>query len=216
MLELVNEARTQNGQAPVVLGDNNAAQLHADSLLENCGSGHWGLDGLKPYMRYALAGGYQASGENVSGLHYCNTAADRVVRTYIAEQVGKAMIGLMNSPGHRATILRPSYSKVNIGIAWDTYNFRVVQLFEGDYIEYAQVPTIDAAGVLKLSGRVSNGAGFPSPRDLSIGIFYDPPPEPLTRGQVSHTYCSNSGRLLTFLRRPCWGRASLYNQHIHL
>ena len=40
-------------------GSNNAAQLHAESSLQNCISSHWGLDGLKPYMRYSLAGGYR-------------------------------------------------------------------------------------------------------------------------------------------------------------
>ena len=213
MLELINEARIQNGQPPVVLGDNNAAQIHADSLLENCGSGHWGRDGLKPYMRYALAGGYQANGENVSGLHYCYTAADRVLALSMRDRVTKTMTGLMNSLGHRATILRPSYSKVNIGLAWDTYNFRVVQMFEGDHIEFDQVPTIDASGVLKLSGRVSNGVQLIEPRDLSIGIFYDPPPTPLTRGQLSLTYCYGVGRPVTFLRHPP-GKGRYYSKEV--
>ena len=34
------------------------------------------MDGLKPYMRYSLAGGYQANGENGSGLNYCIKAGD--------------------------------------------------------------------------------------------------------------------------------------------
>ena len=50
MLELINTVRTQAGLDPVVLGDNVAAQLHAESSLDNCVGSHWGIDGLKPYM----------------------------------------------------------------------------------------------------------------------------------------------------------------------
>ena len=68
MLELINQARAEAGAPPVVLGDNHAAQLHAESGLANCFGSHWGIDGLKPYMRYSLAGGYQSNGENWLGV----------------------------------------------------------------------------------------------------------------------------------------------------
>ena len=55
----------------VVLGANNAAQLHAEASLQGCYSSHWGSNGLKPYMQYSLAGGYQSNGENGSGSDYC-------------------------------------------------------------------------------------------------------------------------------------------------
>ena len=61
MVELINEARAEAGVPAVTLGDNRAPQIQAESSLENCFSGHWGLDGLKPYMRYSLAGGYQST-----------------------------------------------------------------------------------------------------------------------------------------------------------
>ena len=94
MLELINAERTSAGLNPVVLGDNIAAQLHAEIALANCFSSHWGIDGLKPYMRYSLAGGYQSNGENVSGLDYCIEASDG----YAAEgslktRVDEAMAG---------------------------------------------------------------------------------------------------------------------------
>ena len=71
MLALINSERRKAGVNPVVLGTNNAAQLHAESSLADCVSSHWGTDGLKPYMRYSLAGGYQSNGENGHGLDYC-------------------------------------------------------------------------------------------------------------------------------------------------
>ena len=76
MLELINQERDRLALPLLELGTNNAVQLHAESALEHCFSSHWGVDGLKPYMRYSLAGGYQSNGENASGLDYCYKASD--------------------------------------------------------------------------------------------------------------------------------------------
>ena len=207
MLHLINNERARAGVDPVVLGDNVAAQLHAESSLANCFSSHWGIDGLKPYMRYSLAGGYQSNGENGSGLDYCIPASGRVGTTRyraigsIEQEVRETMDGLMDSPGHRRNILDPWHKKVNIGLAWDTYNFFAYQHFEGDYVEYDQLPAIEN-GILTLSGTVKNGAGFADERDLGVQIYYDPPTHTLTQGQVSRTYCYDSGLQIAALRRP--------------
>ena len=202
MLELINEERIKAGVEPVVLGDNFAAQLHAEAALENCFSSHWGIDGLKPYMRYSLAGGYQSNGENAYGGNYCITAADgyRALAS-VGEEISEAMKAWMDSPGHRANILRPSHKRVNIGLVWDRYNIWAVQHFEGDYIEYDQLPSIEN-GILTLSGTVKSGVRFRNPRDLGVLILYDHPPHTLTRGQVARTYCYDSGRPIAGLRQP--------------
>ena len=205
MLELINAERTSAGLNPVVLGDNIAAQLHAEIALANCFSSHWGIDGLKPYMRYSLAGGYQSNGENVSGLDYCIDASDG----YAAEgslktRVDEAMTGWMNSAGHRRNILRKWHQKVNIGIAYDRYNTTMIQHFEGDYVAYDSMPSI-SNDILSLSGTTKNGVTFREPGDLGVQIFYDPPPHELTVGQVARTYCYDSGRKLASLRRPLTG-----------
>ena len=65
----------------------------------------------------------------------------------------------------------------------------IVQQFEGDHIEYSQLPTIQD-GVISLSGSVKNGATLEDPesRDgLSVEIFYDPPLRDLTRGHLVRT-----------------------------
>ena len=205
MLSLINDERARVGAGPVVLGDNIAAQLHAESALSNCFSGHWSLDGLKPYMRYSLAGGYQSNGENGHGSDYCIKASDgyRPIGN-IQMEIREAMAGWMGSPGHRRNILDPSHMKVNIGIAWDRYNVKVFQHFEGDYVEYQHLPGIDE-GVLKMSGRTKNGARLGSRRDLGVQIYYDPPPAPLTPGQVARTYCYDNGLRVAGLRERLTG-----------
>ncbi len=205
MLELINAERARAGLNPVILGDNIAAQLHADAALENCFSSHWGVDGLKPYMRYSLAAGYQSNGENGSGLDYCIKASDRYQSlSSIRQEIRETMAGWMSSSGHRSNILDPSHRKVSIGLAWDRYNAELYQHFEGDYVEYDRLPTI-ANGSLSLSGTAKNGVRFGEPGDLGVDIYYDPPPHELTGGQVARTYCYDSGRQVASLREPLTG-----------
>ena len=202
MLTLINAERVKAGVDSVVLGDNTAAQLHAESSLDNCVGSHWGIDGLKPYMRYSIVGGYQSNGENWSGSDYCITASDgyRAIVS-IDEEIRDAMVGWMNSPGHQRNILDKWHKKVNTGLAWDRYNFVAAQHFEGDYVEYDPIPAIED-GILTLSGTAKNGVAFENERDLSVHIYFDPPPHQLTRGQVSRTYCYGNGQHIASLREP--------------
>ena len=200
MLDLINEARVAAGVSPVTLSDNRAAQDHAESNLANCSDRHWGVDGLKPHMRYTLAGGQQSNAENTSGTPaYCYTAADRVTSVVIRGRVKGSMDGLMNSPGHRGNILNPDHRAVSLGIAWDRYNYKVVQVFEGDYITYTHFPAIDSSGQLALAGTLLN---LGTVDDLIVSVYYHQPPKPLTRGQLTRTYCYGLGLKVAQVRRP--------------
>lgn len=205
MLELINAERANAGVGAVILGSNIAAQLHAEAALEHCFGSHWGVDGLKPYMRYSLGGGYQANAENAHGADYCITGADGYRRLgEIRKDIDDAIGGWMNSPGHRRNVLDPLHKKVNIGIAWDRYNFKAFQHFEGDYVTFTAMPAINN-GVLSMAGEFKNGAEVHDLQDLGVQIYYDPPPEPLTLGQVSRTYCYDNGLQVASLRESLTG-----------
>ena len=205
MLGLINAERSRAGLKTVILGDNIAAQLHAESALDNCFSSHWGLDGLKPYMRYSLAGGYQSNGENGHGLDYCIRGSDGYrPNSDIRQEIDDAMDGWMSSAGHRRNILDPFHKRVNIGIAWDRFNTAMYQHFEGGYVEYDLLPSISNS-VLSFSGMARNGVRFSQEKDLGVQIYYDPPPHELARGQVARTYCYDSGRQAASLRWPLTG-----------
>ncbi len=191
MLDLINEERAAAGLGPVTLGNNTAAQLHAENMLEHCFLSHWGLDGLKPYMRYVLANGTQYDAENVSGHGYCINSG-RYVTIEPRDELADTMNGLMNSAGHRDNILDPHHSRVNIGVAYNEYQLWAVQHFEYDYMVFNQPPTIKGT-ILSLSGRVVNGSSISSDDDLGIQVSYDSPPHNLTRGQVQRTYCYDAG-----------------------
>lgn len=195
MLELINEARREAGAPDVRLGTNAAAQLHAEQMVAGCFHSHWGLDGLKPYMRYSLLGGYQNNAENVleqnlwpRGGNPCAVRAS-AERPELEQLVRDAMTGWLNSPGHRRTLLDPSHRLVNIGIAWrggEHYIFRAVQHFEGDYVRL-NAPVSLVAGVLTLSGRIVNGASL----QTELVVYHDPQPQPQSRASLALTsaYC---------------------------
>lgn len=179
--------------------------MHADDALANCFSSHWGSDGLKPYMRYTLTGGVQYNSENLSGSDYCIKASDGYIAISDVEvEVRESSEGLFRSPGHRRNILQPQHEKVNIGLAWDRYNFKMVQHFEGDYVEYESAPSLQD-GVLSMSGRVKNGAEIGGEGQLGVQIYYDRPPRRLTLGQLARTYCYGAGIQVAALREPLTG-----------
>ena len=202
MLELINAERAEANAPPVVLGDNIAAQLYAESSLGDCTAGHWGIDGLKPYMRYTLTGGLQSNSENAAGLNYCLQAGDNYAPLGSLEsEIRTAMDGFMDSPGHRDNILYRWHRRVNIGLAWDDYNLRIVQHFAGNYAEYTQTPSLNYS-VLSFSGKTHGEISFDNKDDLLVRIYYDPPPQPLTRGQLARTFCYDPGLLVAALRPP--------------
>ena len=212
MLKLINDERRKAGVPTVELGDNIAAQLHADASFTNCFSSHWGLNGLKPYMRYSLASGYQSNAENGSGSDYCIKAGEGYAANLPTQmEIEQIMNGLMSSSGHRRNILNKWHKKVNIGLAWDEYNFQAYQHFEGDYVEYDRLPAIEN-GQLFFSGKVKVGVQLKEDRDLGAQIYYDPPPRKLTRGQVARTYCYDGGLPVAALRPPT-KPGSYYTEH---
>ena len=198
MLDLINEERTNRGLSPVSMGNNSAAQSHADKILDSCYLSHWDLKGTKPYMRYTTAGGHQYNAENISGGFKCYGHEYRVLSH--EENIRESMDGFMNSPGHRDNILNPHHAFVNIGVAQDGANFRVVQHFEYNYVDFIILPTI-SNNMLKfaLSSELNN--------EYSIQMFYDPLPahDALTPNQVTRTECYSVGESVASFREQLSG-----------
>ena len=186
-LALINQARVDAGLEQVTLGTNGAAQAHAEDMLRNCFSSHWNLQGLSPGARYAFAGGYQNNQEIVSGSDYCAGRSSGYRPIDLRQKVRDTIDGFEGSPSHWETILKPSARYVNIGLAWDTYNFRAALQFEADYVEYNEIPVLEG-GVLTLVGTLLNGAVVYGNKDLDVYLEYRPSPTNLTSGQLARTY----------------------------
>ena len=203
LLELTNQARTEAGAQPLILGNNPAAQIHADQSINQCGGGHWDLYGLKPYMRYSLTGGYHQNAETWFSRSTCGYGSIWYNPATSPETVIKhAFQAFIKSPGHREALLNPHYQMVNIGMAWDRQNFIAVQHFESDYLTFETLPSINK-NQLHLKATLNDNARFSPGKTPLVLVSYDPPPRPLNRDQLTRTGCYQPGiPILRLLPRP--------------
>lgn len=184
-LELINQDRADQNLAPVELAYNAAAQKHAQDMLDNNYVGHWGTDGLKPYMRYTAEGGYNYEQENsayTSGNKKINPKTEIKALEYAMVYDDAA-----SNWGHRDNIWNKLHKKVSLGLAYDEYNLALVQQFEGEYLEFYQPPTLKG-NILSLSGHFTlEGLTL-----NNAAITFDALPQPLSGAELAagpyHSY----------------------------
>jgi uncharacterized protein YkwD len=117
MLELLNEERRAHGLRPLH-GDPEAtavARAHSIDMFARGYFSHITPEGEDPFARMRRGGlRFLAAGENLA----------------LARTLPMAHKGLMDSPGHRANILRPQFGRVGIGIVdGGRYGIMVTQKF---------------------------------------------------------------------------------------
>jgi uncharacterized protein YkwD len=103
MLELVNREREAAGLKPLAPDPEltEVARAHSTDMFERGYFAHVSPEGLSPFDRMKDAGvTFRTAGENLA----------------LAPTLQLAHTGLMNSPGHRANILRPEFGRLGIGI----------------------------------------------------------------------------------------------------
>lgn len=147
MLEQINRQRGKKGLQLVALdaAASQVAKAHAEDMLNVDYFSHWDTAGLKPTRRWNLLGGFDSVSENI----YYSTG----YRSEMRGLVDEAMKTLMNSSGHRATIMDPAHTHVGIGYAVQGRSFYVDQTFVtragGDYscpLEAAVGETVEFCG----------------------------------------------------------------------
>ena len=105
LLQETNEERTANGLAGLTINTtlNQAAQAKADDMAARDYWSHNTPEGNPPWTFFTNAGySYQTAGENLA---------------YGFDSSADAVVGWMNSPGHKANILNNTYKEVGFGIA---------------------------------------------------------------------------------------------------
>lgn len=117
MLSLVNAERTKAGLRPLASDDalREVARRHSADMFARGYFGHISQEGKDPFDRIRESGiTFLAAGENLA----------------LAPTLSLAHSGLMNSPGHRANILRPQFGRLGIGIVdGGRYGVMITQLF---------------------------------------------------------------------------------------
>ena len=187
-LQIINQDRsTEGGLAAVSLNPRLAAQQHAYSMLINGYLSHWDTQGLKPYMRYTIAGGNEYVAENVAFIratgNYRTTAAveDAIKRLEYEMVYNDAA----HNWGHRDNILDPYHTGVSIGIAYDANNVYLVQDFTSGYLNWTTPITISGTGIVTLSGTLSGANGVIGDGIQMVQVFYDTTPSLLNVSQLS-------------------------------
>ena len=103
MLDLVNKERQANGLGPLAPDPEltEVARKHSADMFARGYFAHDTPEGLSPFDRMKAANvRFTTAGENLA----------------LAPTLSIAHTGLMNSPGHRANILRPQFGRVGIGV----------------------------------------------------------------------------------------------------
>jgi uncharacterized membrane protein required for colicin V production len=119
MLDLVNAERERAGLAPLAADERLAtvARSHADEMFR-----------LGYFAHESPISGEVADRLDAAGLSWLVTGENLA----LAQDVGEAHQGLMESPGHRANILNPAFTRVGIGVIRSPANgVMVTQVFAG-------------------------------------------------------------------------------------
>jgi uncharacterized protein YkwD len=167
LLEAVNEDRAGAGLTPVALDSlaTAAAQGHARAMADDSFFSHYGLAGEAPYERLARYGHSGHVRENL----FRWTLRGAAWRTFDPRRAERF---LMDSPGHRATILDPARTHVGIGIAVDRSgsSVYVVQEFVAGYAELSAPRRTRGLEPLAIAGKMRD----PTLRPLTIVLRAEP------------------------------------------
>jgi uncharacterized protein YkwD len=177
LIKLVNMERAMAG-APALAPDELACQVAARHALDMATGkflSHWGRDGRKAYHRYALAGGYHATAENVSSADSLETMDPKYLIEVIVHMHMRMHAEVPPFDGHRQTILAQRYTHVGFGIAVADRSMRLAELYVAKYVQLDPYP-IEAklSDKVQLRGRLLN----PRHRFRYAEIFYEPLPVP--------------------------------------
>lgn len=104
-LDLMNADRIANGLPTLKVNNQlvGLAERYAQDMINRGFFSHYDPEGRSPFDRMKQAGiSYRSAGENLA----------------INRNVTAAETAFMNSPGHRANILNPSYTEIGIGVKY--------------------------------------------------------------------------------------------------
>lgn len=184
-LAKINEDRAKFGLSPVLLSDNQAAQVHSNDVFSTKQISHWMTNGEKPYMTYSRYGGLGDISQNVAVEGYksdetvgCQYGLLMCESIKVKEAIDRAEHDMVYmdkeccNDGHRDNILDKDHTHVSIGIAYDKYYFAFVQNFENQYAAWSQPILFDKnSNEVSMSGTLDSGM-----KVQSVQIYLDPLP----------------------------------------
>jgi uncharacterized protein YkwD len=145
LLNIVNYERRLAGVSILKLDELacNIADKHAIEMAENNFLSHWSLDGRKPYHRYSLGGGTEATAENDGASDHSAPIASDEIQANLTVMHKSMHAELPPNDGHRKTILAPHHTHVGFGIANRGLHLRLCEIYVARYV------SIDPYSVIK-------------------------------------------------------------------
>ena len=176
LLQMVNEERDVEKVQLLAMDElaTEVATKHAKEMAKHSYASHWNREGLKPYHRYSLAGGFHATQENVSAADNTWSAEAKS----LIQDTSYLHLRLYNEKppydGHRKTILAPYQTHVGFGVAIDHLRLRIVELFVAKYVHLDLPPQKAKPGeTFNLRGKLLN----PNHILMYVEVLYEPLPE---------------------------------------
>lgn len=187
MLNRINADRDRNGLLNVELDAlaSSAADEHCREMLENGYLSHWSMDGLKPYMRYSMAGGLDAVAENLVAHNQRAIPSDEASLLVLFDRFEDGFMGERPpDDGHRRNILAPEHTHVGIGFAIGDSAIYLAQEFVNRYVKLSPFPM---ASSLANSYEVKGELLLPETRLYGISIYYEPIPRRMSQAELNAT-----------------------------
>lgn len=194
MLTLINRDRASQGLGPVELDEGAptiAGQSHAEDMVRLGYLGHWGSDGSVPEQRYTEAGGADMVLENA--LCFTDEAKRQVDTKPLIDpkQIERAESLFFDevppNDGHRKNILKPTHTKVGIGVAQSTETAKelAVPCFAQEFIDgygsYAPLPRAAKVGAtMHVEGTLAAGV-----RPMGVGVARIASPKPIPPSELN-------------------------------
>lgn len=198
-LQLINRDRASQGLEPVAWDATatRAGQRHADDMVRNGFTAHWGSDGSVPEQRYTEAGGMHMVQENAGCFADGKSRELDPDPTFDAHMIEKVQSAFFDevppNDGHRRNILKAWHTHVGVGLAKAKGSPIVcmTQEFIDVYGDYESLPASSKVGQsVRIAGKVNDPAKFigvglaridmPKPRDSAdlLGTSTYPIPAP--------------------------------------
>ena len=145
-LDIINNSRKKNNSPAVKLDilASRVANKMSREAADNKFTGHWNLEGEKPYHRYAAAGGYDHVSENAFG--EWTTGKYSITPTAITAMMksghGSFMSERSPADGHKRNVIDKSHNYVGIGYCLSDTQFRYYEEFIDRYLEFDSIPRV--------------------------------------------------------------------------
>ncbi|HYH07630.1 MAG TPA: CAP domain-containing protein [Thermoanaerobaculia bacterium] len=184
VLKLINRDRQIYNLPPVeldldtsVMGDAYCAEQ-----IRTGSSGHYGTDGLSPYMRYSFHGGNDGVSENAAAWSASYSFSERALYEMSRRSQDAMMAEMPPKDGHKKTILDPHATHVGIGMAWNGGEFRLVHEFIRRYVQWTRTLPRQArtTDLPMIAGRPLHGTTIEA-----ISVHYERMPETMPASVAS-------------------------------